>query len=250
MPSSGPAARALREQAEAAAADLTRLLDTPRSRRGARARAEILMAGAPPSGARSTPTGRQRMGNAGGSFAQAFVARWLLATLLLLASPAWAAITEVGGGRQRAKGQCDAAAGTTCTRAYPANVTSGNLLVVAGTVWNSPVQTVSSVTDTIGTSYTVKQVTCTGSATARVFLAERQQQDYEEGDDHRPAHSSSSTAHGQSPARSRAPCPLSHSMKDGESLSPVSSRNRSTLSRVFGVRRESTTRASAMRAST
>jgi hypothetical protein len=38
------AARALREQAEAAVADLTRLLDTPRSRRGARARAEILMA--------------------------------------------------------------------------------------------------------------------------------------------------------------------------------------------------------------
>jgi len=38
------AARALREQAEAAVADLTGLLDTPRSRRGARARAEILMA--------------------------------------------------------------------------------------------------------------------------------------------------------------------------------------------------------------
>jgi hypothetical protein len=65
------------------------------------------------------------------------------------------AIAEVGGGTQRStirEANVDAAPG----EAFPANVASGSLLIVVGAVWQSGTGiTAVTVTDTLGTSYTV-----------------------------------------------------------------------------------------------
>lgn len=73
-----------------------------------------------------------------------------------LASPAWSAIAELSSQRALAAdcSACDSAA-----VAYPGNVTAGNLLVVGGSTYDTAGTTSHSVTDTIGTTYTV--YTCT-----------------------------------------------------------------------------------------
>lgn len=69
-------------------------------------------------------------------------------------------ITEVGSGTQRATGTgANVDSGTV---AYPANVVSGNLLITAGSCFKSPASTSVTVTDTRGTSYTVKIGTAIG----------------------------------------------------------------------------------------
>lgn len=69
--------------------------------------------------------------------------RLLLLLLLLTASPAWAAIAEVGAGSQRGSGSGFNAATADC--AFPGNVTSGNVIVVAGGLYND-VGTVGAIT--------------------------------------------------------------------------------------------------------
>jgi hypothetical protein len=82
------------------------------------------------------------------------------------------AIAEVGGGSQRAaSGNNNGVAGAG-TLAYPANVTAGSLLVVAGAVWGSASAPTSvAVTDTRGTSYTVVLGTVPTGLTWRTFIA-------------------------------------------------------------------------------
>ena len=64
------------------------------------------------------------------------------------------AFAEVGSGSQRATNQH--ASADSGTLAFPGNVTSGSLLIVAGANWQSGGSTVSvGVTDTLSTSYTV-----------------------------------------------------------------------------------------------
>lgn len=74
----------------------------------------------------------------------------LVLGLLLAATPAWAAITEVGGGSQRAGKSTISVASTTL--AYPGNVTAGNLMILAGMA-NSSIASVS-VTDTLTSTWT------------------------------------------------------------------------------------------------
>lgn len=64
------------------------------------------------------------------------------------------AIAEVGSGSQRATATTLNGGGSH-TVAYPANVTSGNLLVVCGAYWQTVAPTSVTVTDSLSTSYTV-----------------------------------------------------------------------------------------------
>lgn len=84
------------------------------------------------------------------------VVSWLICSFLLLAPPysAWAAIAEVSG---QNPAPVDSARHTaSATLAYPSAVVANNLLVVTGTVFDDNLTLTSiSVTDTIGTSYTV-----------------------------------------------------------------------------------------------
>lgn len=78
-------------------------------------------------------------------------------------------IAEVGSGSQRAT---KSFSGDSTTQAFPANVTSGNLLVVVGSCWTSGTATSSiTVSDTQG-SYTVLSGVPTGSL-IRMFVAYR-----------------------------------------------------------------------------
>lgn len=61
--------------------------------------------------------------------------------------------TEVGNGSQRQTAGGILVDSIDC--GFPSNVTAGNLLIVAGAVWRSPSITDISVTDTLGTAYTV-----------------------------------------------------------------------------------------------
>jgi len=61
-------------------------------------------------------------------------------------------IAEVSG--QRAKGQADDV--VSASVAFPNNVTANNLLVAAGTVWRDLGGTTIAISDTRGTSYTVR----------------------------------------------------------------------------------------------
>lgn len=69
--------------------------------------------------------------------------------LVLITSPAWAAIAEVGGGTQRATKETGSVASTTL--AFPGNVTSGNLMVLLGMANNSIASV--GVTDTLGSTW-------------------------------------------------------------------------------------------------
>lgn len=64
------------------------------------------------------------------------------------------AIAEVGSSSQRASVEGSVAFDTK-DLPFPGNVTSGSLLIVAGAMWNTSTQTLT-VTDTLGTSYTVE----------------------------------------------------------------------------------------------
>ena len=84
------------------------------------------------------------------------IARFLLTLYLLMsASSAWAAIAEVGAGSQRATQikQTSNSAGL----AFPGNVTAGDLLLVAGMMYNAggPPASVT-VTDSVSTTYGTK----------------------------------------------------------------------------------------------
>ncbi|MGH7341821.1 MAG: hypothetical protein ACREKH_15115, partial [Candidatus Rokuibacteriota bacterium] len=95
----------------------------------------------------------------------------LVLALLLVAGPASAAITEVGSGSQRA-GTAGASSEASRTLAFPANVTSGSRLIVAGAVFlgtGAPAAVV--VSDTLSTSYTVLSAVEPIHGNARVFIA-------------------------------------------------------------------------------
>lgn len=84
-------------------------------------------------------------------------------------SPVWAAIAELSGQRATATEctNCDSLA-----LAYPGNVTAGNLLVVGGNAYDTAGTTGYTVTDSVGTSYTVYACTAlTGTPNATPFLA-------------------------------------------------------------------------------
>lgn len=70
----------------------------------------------------------------------------------ILASPGWAAIAELSSQRAKATecANCDSLA-----LAYPGNVTAGDLLVVGGNTYDTNGTTGHTVTDSVGTSYTV-----------------------------------------------------------------------------------------------
>lgn len=101
--------------------------------------------------------------------------RRLLLALLLVSVPsvAHAAIAQVGGGTQRATCHAPGVASQAC--AFPAAVTSGNLLVASGAIWKSGVSgDNASVSDTVGTTYTVKECASDvswASGKARCFIA-------------------------------------------------------------------------------
>lgn len=78
------------------------------------------------------------------------------------------AIAEVSGQRATAtpSGENDSAA-----IAFPNNVTSGNLLIVGGAVWNDPANTSISVTDSLGTTYTTLLGTIHTGNRLRSFIA-------------------------------------------------------------------------------
>jgi hypothetical protein len=61
-------------------------------------------------------------------------------------------ITRVGAGSQVAEGVCNGAASGAV--AFPGNVVSGNMLIVGGSMFS---QGVSTITDSVGTTYTVYQ---------------------------------------------------------------------------------------------
>jgi hypothetical protein len=95
---------------------------------------------------------------------------WLaLVVLLSLASPTWAAFVEVGGGSQRATKQVFNVASTTL--AFPASVTTNNLLVVVGSAWAGGTPGSIAVTGLQG-AYTVVNCPAT-SDTFRSFIAWR-----------------------------------------------------------------------------
>lgn len=78
--------------------------------------------------------------------------------LLLMGTPAWAAIAEVGSGSQRAKYSSNNDAGEDASSAlsFPGNVTSGNKLIVAFTCWRGSGAPAScGISDSQGNSYTV-----------------------------------------------------------------------------------------------
>jgi hypothetical protein len=98
-----------------------------------------------------------------------FVAACLIILLVMPAHWAHAAITELSGQRNTASEctSCDSLA-----LAYPGNVTAGNLLVVGGNAYDTGGTTGYSVTDSVGTSYTVYACTAlTASSTATPFIA-------------------------------------------------------------------------------
>lgn len=72
----------------------------------------------------------------------------------------FAAISEVGGGTQRATGGGGAGYNNvdSATLAFPGNVTSGNLMVVVGSAWNTGGGPTITVTDSRSTSYTVRTI--------------------------------------------------------------------------------------------
>jgi len=76
------------------------------------------------------------------------------------------AITEVGAGSQRAEVTASNVASGAV--AFPANVGSGNLLIVAGVNWAAAVRTLS-ITDTLTTSYT--QLTVDFGSVFKAFIA-------------------------------------------------------------------------------
>lgn len=66
---------------------------------------------------------------------------------LLVPAHGWAAFSEVGSGSQRLKCNLDGGA-TSVTCAFPGSVTSGNLLIVAGTIWSATSSGATAVTVT------------------------------------------------------------------------------------------------------
>jgi len=79
------------------------------------------------------------------------------------------AFTEVGSGSQRNKASVGGTdIGLTC--AFPANVVSGNLLVVGGTTYGSGV-TEPAITDTVGTIYTKYYHVSSAHSTDSFYLA-------------------------------------------------------------------------------
>lgn len=76
----------------------------------------------------------------------------LTVLLLVMSPPSWAAIAELPSQRIKATecANCD-----TLAVAYPGNVTAGNLLVVGGNTYDTAGTTGHTVTDSVGTSYTV-----------------------------------------------------------------------------------------------
>jgi len=81
------------------------------------------------------------------------------------------AITEVGSGSQRAATGNNSGVDS-ASLAFPGNVTSGSLLIVAGAMWASgAAPTGATVTDTRSTSYTVVVGTVPPGMTWRTFLA-------------------------------------------------------------------------------
>lgn len=96
--------------------------------------------------------------------------RWVTTGLILWCVPVWAAFTEVGGGTQRATAtECTIA--DTCAQAFPGNVTVGNLIIVGGNTYDSSGATGYTITDTVGTTYSVLTcTTLTASATATPFI--------------------------------------------------------------------------------
>lgn len=82
---------------------------------------------------------------------------------ILYAAPCWGTFTEVGSGSQRATATSSTSEVASLGVAFPANVTSGNLIIVGGNTWASagPASSIS-VTDTIGTTYTVVTSTIGG----------------------------------------------------------------------------------------
>lgn len=98
------------------------------------------------------------------------IRRLIIIILLLIAdSSAWAAIAELSGQRATATEctNCDSLA-----LAYPGSVTAGNLLVVGGNAYDTAGTTGYTVTDSVGTSYTVYACTAlTGNPNATPFLA-------------------------------------------------------------------------------
>lgn len=76
----------------------------------------------------------------------------ILISLLIAHSQAWAAIANLGSQSAKATecANCD-----TLAVAYPGNVTAGNLLVVGGNTYDTAGTTGHTVTDSVGTSYTV-----------------------------------------------------------------------------------------------
>lgn len=91
--------------------------------------------------------------------------RWALCILLLLPAPSWAAIAFV----QATTGQTGNY--DTTTLAYLSNVTSGNLLVSCGAVWDGNSTSSVVVTDTVGTSYTTVLGSSSGSTPNKVWIA-------------------------------------------------------------------------------
>jgi len=78
----------------------------------------------------------------------------ILSRGLWLPSDAEAAVAEVGAGSQRAT--YDPGGGSDIgTKAFPANVTAGNLLIVGGADWQTAAAQVVTVSDTRSTPYTV-----------------------------------------------------------------------------------------------
>jgi hypothetical protein len=94
---------------------------------------------------------------------------WLLViVLLLIGVPAGAAINEVGSGSQRA-GYAGTSEEPSHGLPFGGNVTAGNLIVVAGAVWQTSVPASISVSDSQATSYTVLDGTL--GSTIRIFIA-------------------------------------------------------------------------------
>lgn len=95
------------------------------------------------------------------------------AALLKPSADGGGGITEIGGGSQRASVQSTSglAIGGTTNVAYPGNVTSGNMLIVAGSLWwqSGPGEDLT-ITDTLGTSWTVTYYTGV-SATWKTYIA-------------------------------------------------------------------------------
>lgn len=93
----------------------------------------------------------------------------LVIAICLFPTMTLAAIAELTGQRATAT-QC--LNSDSCAVAYPGNVTSGDLLVVGGNTYDTGGTTGYTVTDTVGTSYTVFNCTAlTGNPNATPFIA-------------------------------------------------------------------------------